>query len=138
MPGDKEKRDTLFQVDGTEARLAGHTFQFERFITDPEQKAAAREMFIEAVTEGLRAHCRLPIDGDEAQQMRFFFDGLKGLGKGDVHTGMEVMFDDIKAVQGFRARFSRVAERVGTAVIISIMLGMFSLLSVGAWFKLKG
>jgi hypothetical protein len=95
-------------------------------------------MVIEAITEGIRAHCRLPIANSEAQQMRCLFDGLKSLGKGDVHTGIEAMFDDIKAVQGFRARFSRVAERVGTAVIIAMVLGMLSLVSVGAWFKLKG
>jgi hypothetical protein len=136
MSKDDKEESTLFQVDGAPG-LAGKTFRFEQLITDPEVKVAVRAMVIEAITEGIRAHCRLPIANSEAQQLRYFMDGIKSLGNGDVHTGMEAMFDDIKAVQGFRARFSRVAEKVGTAVLISIALGMVGIFGLGAWFKFK-
>jgi hypothetical protein len=120
--------------------MVGKTFKFEKLIEDPATRSIAREMVIEAITEGIRVHCRMPIDTHEAQQMRVIFDGLRVLGVGDVAAGIGVVMDNHHYVQENRTRFSRMAERIGSWVIIFVLSGVGLLLSLGirSWLKSEG
>ena len=114
------ENDQLYQFDDQKNKA----FKFEELISDPGTRATVRAMVVEAITEGIRAHCRIPISGNEAQQVRFIFDELRRLGDGDVHAGIDQAFANHQHVKESRNRFARLSEKVGAAVLLFVVMGL--------------
>ena len=115
--------DKLYQFD----EVSSKRYKFEELLVNPETKAILRAIISESIIEGVtRAHCRLPIDDDEALQLRFFFDGFKNLGNGDIHAGMEEALHNHKHTKESRNRFARLSERVGAAVLLTLVGGLIT------------
>ena len=106
------------------AELHNKEYKFEALLADPETKAIVRAIVSESIVEGIKAHCRIPISGKEAQQMRFFYDGIRNLGDGDLHAGMETAIQNHQQIKDSRNRFTRLSEKVGAAVLISAIIGL--------------
>ena len=137
MPNDTPNTSTdgvqgaeLFQISPPDD-MTTREFEFEKLVTDPQLRAILRSMFIEAVTEGVKNHCRFPLSAREAQQMRFLFDGFRELGDGDTHTGIGRLFENIKFMRDLRKVFKRTSESVGKWVILGILGVIASIIGLG-------
>lgn len=109
-----------------------------------------REAIREGIEIGIRAHCRIPISQDEAEQMRFFCDNVRQLGGGDFHKGMNEIHDnhefimnhrkdkefkelkkDHEWVRRQRNRFDSAAKRLGGTLITFGAALLFTVIGYG-------
>jgi hypothetical protein len=127
MPTESDK---LYQFDD----INNKTYKFEAMLSDPETRVIVRAIVSESIVEGVKAHCRIPISGNECQQLRFFFDGVRHLGDGDIHAGMEEAIRNHQHMKQSRNRFARLSERVGAAVLITIFGGLVACIYKGFKF----
>ena len=123
------EHDKLYQIG--DLGLDGKAFKFEKTIKDPEAREAWRALVIEAITEGIKVHCRMPISSKEAQQMRFVVDSLKMLGDGDLHSGIDVAIENHKAVKEYRTWLHETSAKVGRWVIIGVLSTIAGLTVIG-------
>jgi hypothetical protein len=125
-----KESDKLYQFDD----INNKTYKFEALLSDPETRVIVRAIVSESIVEGVKAHCRIPISGNECQQLRFFFDGVRGLGDGDIHAGMEEAIRNHQQMKDKRNRFARISERLGAWMLITIVGGLAVCLYKGAKF----
>ena len=144
--------DRLHQMGDSDPmkELQKRTFEWEKLIEDPEVKAVIRAAVFEGISEGIRAHCRIPISDKEAQQVRFLFDNMKQHGDGDLHAGLNATQDDHEFVKEYRTnpdlrelkkdhewvrktrqRLDQLQGKVGAAVITAVVLFLLGLVGLG-------
>lgn len=116
----------------------------------PEWHKGIREAIKEGIAEGLRAHCRIPLNNDECRQVGYMFEGIHDLGGGSVHRGMDIMMENHRWVlsrrdsvtgaerdanhvwaSSVRCRLNKISTRVGTVIVTSAVLALISLLGWG-------
>jgi len=106
---------------------ADYRFKFEDKVTDPELKTLIRDAIFEGIDHGLRAHCRIPLEDFEVQQLRFLFDGISQLGDGKIHKGIDLIIEDHKRMKKARSRVDQWSVHVGRVIITALVTGFFAL-----------
>lgn len=121
----------------------------------PEWHRGIREAIKEGITEGIKAHCRIPLSGEECNNVGFLFEGIRDLGDGSTHRGMDVMMDNHRWLQKRRAelsddyeenhkwvkrtrlRMEKVSTKVGMIVVTAFVLFIISLFGggVAGWIE---
>jgi hypothetical protein len=121
-------------------------FEAEKYFPT-EWHEGIRKAIKEGISDGLAEHCRLPISDNECQQVRFLFDGIRALGKGDLHDGIDRLFSDHKWVieraedeekeenhtwaEYWRKKMGRMSDKIGTTVIGIFVALIFMLFGYG-------
>lgn len=121
----------------------------------PEWHRGIREAIKEGITEGIKAHCRIPLSSEECNSVGFLFEGIRDLGDGSTHRGVDAMMDNHrwlqkrrtelsddyeenhKWVKKTRLRMEKVSTRIGMIIVSAVVLGVISLVigGVAGWVE---
>jgi hypothetical protein len=155
MPTENEQGAGLFPMQPTgDASLEDKEFESVKHFP-PEWHKGIREAIKEGIAEGLRAHCRVPLNNDECRQVGYMFEGIRDLGGGSVHHGMDIMMENHrwmqdrrsedgkeldenhKWVKRVRTRMDKVSTKVGMIVVTAFVLFLISLFGggVAGWIE---
>lgn len=144
--------------DGRMEQIDLETMEFDAEKYFPQAfHRGIREAIREGIEMGIKAHCRIPIGDQEAQQVRFFMDGVNDIGDGSIHRGLDRMMDnhremqrmislkddeehkkeeaekarDHRAMRRLRGRLDALSGKVGATVLTALVLAVLGVFWLG-------